>query len=403
MTGKNQVKLLTVTELTSEIRFQLTNEFSSVWVSGEVSGLTRPSSGHLYFTLKDQHAQISAVVWRSDAQRLKFQLENGLEVICRGEVDVYPQRGNYQLMVRTAQPQGEGALQLAFRQLQAKLAAEGLFDPQHKKPLPLFPRRVAVITSPSGAAIRDFLQVLRRRWKNIEVVIIPVKVQGPGSADEIVRAIGMLTQFSTPPDVAVLTRGGGSIEDLWSFNEEKVCRAVFDCQIPVICGVGHEIDVSLADLVADVRALTPSEAAERLVPDHREIVESVSSLRKRLGLAVTSKFQAARQQLEILASKSVLTRPLDNIRTNAMELDRFDTRMFRSFQQQLLRGEHQAKELAAKLEAINPLSVLARGYSLTSRLSDELLTDCDSVDVGDTIKTRLAKGTIVSRVESKEN
>ena len=199
--SNQSANVLTVTQLTSEIRFQLSNEFSDVWVSGEVSGLTRPRSGHLYFTLKDKNAQISAVVWRSDAQRLKFQLENGLEIICRGEVDVYPQRGNYQLMVRAAQPQGEGALQLAFRQLQAKLAAEGLFDPQHKKQLPQFPRRVAVITSPSGAAIRDFLQVLYRRWKNIEVVVIPVKVQGPGSADEIVRAIGKLGRFSTLPDV----------------------------------------------------------------------------------------------------------------------------------------------------------------------------------------------------------
>ena len=399
----NQKNVLSVTELTSEIRFRLSNNFSDIYVSGEVSGLTRPSSGHLYFTLKDKAAQISGIIWRSHAERMKFKLENGLDIICRGEVDVYPQRGNYQLIIRQAQPVGEGALQLAFRQLHAKLTKEGLFDSAHKKPLPAFPRRVAVITSPSGAAVRDFLQVLHRRWQDMEVVIIPVKVQGPGSADEIANAIGSLNNFASPPDVAVVTRGGGSIEDLWSFNEEKVCRAIYECRIPIISGVGHEIDVTLSDLAADVRALTPSEAAERLAPDQREISDTVRTLGERLKMAVKSNFANAEQQLEMLASKSVLTRPLDQIRMASQELDYSGARMIRGMNQKLAESEHQIKEMAARLESINPLSVLARGYSLTSDVRGKLITECDSIKVGDSISTRLANGIIVSKVQSKQD
>ncbi len=403
MPTPKKVDVLSVTELTKEIQFQLSNEFSNVWVSGEVSGLTRPSSGHLYFTLKDKNAQISGIIWRSQAQRMKFELENGQHVICLGNVDVYAQRGNYQLIVRQAQPVGEGALQLAFRQLHAKLESEGLFDPDKKQSPPKFPRRVAVITSPSGAAVRDFLQVLDRRWSNLHVIIIPVKVQGTGSAEEIVRAIGSIERFSLPPDVVVLTRGGGSIEDLWSFNEEQVCRAIAACPIPVICGVGHEIDVTLADLVADVRALTPSEAAERLIPDRREITSLINAMRTRLGNGLVAKYRLARQQLETLAKQPVLMRPLEPMRLASMELDRYDTQMLRAIRQRLTNCQHETKQMTARLESINPLSVLGRGYSLTTNTNGKLLTSCDQIEVGDTISTRLATGTIRSKVESKQH
>ncbi len=399
-----KTKILSVTELTSEIRFNLSNQFSEVYVAGEISGLTRPSSGHLYFTLKDRTAQISGIIWRNDVERLKrqkFELENGLEFICGGSLDVYPQRGTYQLVVRSVQPVGAGPLELAFRQLHAKLELAGLFDPRHKKPLPKFPRRIVVITSPSGAAVRDFLQVLDRRWQNMAVIIIPVKVQGVGAAEEIAEAIQSVRRFAVPPDVVVITRGGGSIEDLWSFNEEVVCRAIFDCPIPVISGVGHEIDVTLADLVADVRALTPSEAAERLVPDLQALLADLGELQQRLRKAVRSRYRVAAQELDQLANRTVLTRPLDRIRLESLELDRIDQRIRRLMQQQITDRQYQIRELSGRLESLNPISVLARGYSLTSDATGAILTDFDSVQVGDTISTRLAQGTLTSRVERK--
>ncbi len=402
--NSEKTKILSVTELTSEIRFNLNNQFSEVYVAGEISGLTRPSSGHVYFTLKDQTAQISGIIWRNDVERLKrqkFELENGLEFICGGSLDVYPQRGTYQLVVRSVQPVGAGPLELAFRQLHAKLELAGLFDPRHKKPLPKFPRCVVVITSPTGAAVRDFLQVLDRRWQNMAVIIIPVKVQGPSAAEEIADAIRSVSRFAKPPDVVVITRGGGSIEDLWSFNEEVVCRAIFDCPIPVISGVGHEIDVTLADLVADVRALTPSEAAERLVPDRQALLADLAELQPRLRKAVRSRYRVAAQELDQLANRSVLTRPLDRIRQESLELDRIDQRMGRLMQQQITVRQHQMRELSGRLESLNPLSVLARGYSLTSDATGTILTDFDSIQVGDTITTRLAQGTLTSRVERK--
>ncbi len=397
--SEQNLNTLTVTELTAEIRFNLSNEFSNVVVTGEVSGLTQPASGHLYFTLKDETAQISGIIWRSNAERLKFNLENGQKVICSGNVDVYPQRGSYQLNIRTVQPAGEGALQLAFRQLHAKLESEGLFDPARKKLLPTFPQRIAVITSPSSAAVRDFLQVLHRRWPNLSVTIMPVKVQGDGAAAEIANAINSISDFAIAPDVVVVTRGGGSIEDLWSFNEEIVCRAIFDCPIPVVSGVGHEIDVTLTDLVADVRALTPSEAAERIVRNKREVIEFLKTLQKRMTAVLQNRFELARQRLDSLANKTVMRKPLDRIRFASVELDRLGQRLQQSLEQSLTHHRRDVAELAARLESINPLSVLARGYSLTTDATGKLLTNVSEVSIGDEVHTRLVGGSFISVVE----
>ncbi len=256
----------TVSQLTSQIKSTLEGRFPSVWVTGELSNVSRPQSGHVYLTMKDASAQIRAVIWRSVASKLPFDFSDGLEVVCRGEIDVYPPRGAYQLIIRRMEPLGEGALQLALRQLQKRLSAEGLFDPRHKRPLPRFPRRIAIVTSPSGAAIRDFLEVLRRRWRGVRVLVIPARVQGEGAAGDLVRGIGWAHQLPEAPDVLVVARGGGSLEDLWCFNDEAVVRAIFAATIPVVSAVGHEIDVTLSDLVADRRALTPSEAAELVAP-----------------------------------------------------------------------------------------------------------------------------------------
>jgi exodeoxyribonuclease VII large subunit len=399
LSNASQPDVVTVSQLTQAIKYNLNNRFPSVWVGGEISGMTRPSSGHIYLTLKDQQAQLNAIIWRSDAERLKFELGNGLEVVCRGGVDVYPQRGTYQLIIRQIQPKGIGALELAFRQLHAKLSAEGLFDELHKKPLPRFPRHIAVVTSPTGAAVRDFLQVLTRRWSNIRVTIVPVKVQGPGAAMEIAGAVTMCNHFAAPLDAIVVTRGGGSVEDLWSFNEEIVVRAIYASNIPVVSGVGHEIDVTLADLVADVRALTPSEAAERLVPDDQEIAGMLNSAHQQMTQSLMGRIRSAHLQLESLASRPVITQPLERVRQSAIELDSLEHSMTRAARQKISQFDQQLKEMAARMNSISPLAVLARGYSLTSNVDGKLLVDCDSVRPGDKISTRLAKGTMISTVE----
>jgi exodeoxyribonuclease VII large subunit len=398
LSNSSKPDVVSVSQLTQAIKYNLNNGFPSVWVEGEISGMTRPSSGHIYLTLKDKNSQLSGIIWRSDVEKLKFDLANGLKVVCRGGVDVYPQRGAYQLIIRQIQPKGVGALQLAFRQLQEKLAAEGLFEEAHKKPLPGYPKHIAIVTSPTGAAIRDFLQVLTRRWSNIRVTIVPVKVQGPGSAAEIAAAIGICNRMGAAVDAIVVTRGGGSIEDLWSFNEEQVVRAIYNSTIPVVSGVGHEIDVTLSDLVADVRALTPSEAAERLVPNFSDVVGMLESAHQRITQSVMSRVRNAHHQLETLATRTVITQPLERIRQSAIELDVLENSMNRAAKQKIAEFEQQLQEMAARLNSINPLAVLARGYSLTTDENGKVLTDCNAVGEGDKISTRLSNGTIASTV-----
>ena len=393
---------VSVSQLTEAIKLNLNSAFSSVWVGGELSGVTQARSGHVYLTLKDKSASLNGIIWRSNAENLKFDLTNGLDVVCQGSIDVYPARGTYQLIIRKIQPQGVGELELAFRQLHQKLSAEGLFDPAIKKPLPNFPKHIAVVTSPTSAAVRDFLQVLTRRWPNLRVTIVPAKVQGVGSAKEIARGIEACDRFADRPDVVVVTRGGGSMEDLWSFNEEVVCRAVHGCSIPVISGVGHEVDVTLCDLVADVRALTPSEAAERCVPNQADLIAGLNNYQRALGVHLLNRFQSARKQLDALQSRPVIARPIDHLRRAGMELDSLEAQLHRGGKRIVSDAQHQLGTVAAKLETINPLSVLARGYSFTTNERGHTLTDCQQVQAGDKITTRLANGSVVSRVESLE-
>ena len=392
--------VVSVTQLTDAIKLNLSSRFSSVSVSGELSGVTRAQSGHVYLTLKDKSAALSGIIWRSNAEKLKFDLSTGLEVICHGHIDVYPARGTYQLIIRKIQPQGVGELELAFRQLHQKLNTEGLFDPSIKKPLPRYPKHVAVVTSPTGAAVRDFLQVLTRRWPNIRVTIVPAKVQGADAAKEIASAIDLCDRFADRPDVVVVTRGGGSLEDLWSFNEEVVCRAVHSCSIPVISGVGHEIDVTLCDLVADVRALTPSEAAERIVPEQAELIAGLTNVQRSIGRHLLNRFYSASRQLDSLQSRPVIARPLDRLLRASMDVDTLESDLNRCGKQIVADANQQLGRIAAKLESINPLSVLARGYSVTIDEKQQTLTDCQQVQPGDKLTTRLATGSVVSRVES---
>jgi len=393
--------VVSVSQLTQQIKQSLEEQFPAVWVCGEVSDMARPRSGHVYFTLKDEHAQLRAVIWRGTAQRLRFEMHDGLELICQGNVEVYAPRGSYQLIVRHV---GLGALELVLRQLRVKLEAEGLFAPELKKPLPAFPQRIAFVTSPTGAAIRDFLEVLRRRWRDVQVLIIPARVQGEGAAGEIARGIATANRLKDPPDVLVVGRGGGNLEDLWCFNEEAVVRAIFASQIPVVSAVGHEIDVTLSDLAADLRALTPSEAAERIVPSGEEMVQSLKTIERRLLMSIRGRTESLRTRLSAIAGHSIFRRPHQLIQQLRQQLDDIERRANRATEHRLAMEAERVSRLAGKLESLSPLQVLKRGYSLTERAEDgQLVTDAGTLTIGDLIKTRFAAGSAISRVEKAES
>lgn len=403
-TNQASRRVLSVAGLTAQIKSALQTDFGSVWVEGELSDVTRPQSGHIYFTLKDADAQIRAVMWRSTAEQLRFRLEDGMQVICGGGLDVYPPRGTYQLVVRKLEPQGVGALQLALKQLQQRLAAEGLFDRRYKKPLPRFPRRIAFITSPTGAAVRDFLEVLRDRWVGADLLVIPTRVQGDGAAREIALAIAAAHRLRPRPDVLVVGRGGGSIEDLWCFNEEPVVRAIFAAEIPVISAVGHEIDVTLADLVADVRALTPTDAGQLVAPATEELWVALRNLRQRLAQALRHRAAEARARWQALAENRVFRRPLDAIHERQRRMDELEIRLQRAAQRRLESARDQLASSANRLEALSPLAVLARGYSLTEEVdSRKLIRNANSLHVGDQIRSRFASGQTISTVTRIES
>lgn len=394
------IPVLTVSALTFVMKKAVEASFAHVWVSGEISNFTRASSGHCYFTLKDDTAQLKAVMWRGIAQRLRFDLKDGMQVIAAGPIEVYEARGVYQIVVEQLQPKGIGPLELAFRQLQQKLASEGLFAAERKRPLPAFPRRIALITSPTGAAVHDMIQVITRRSPRANIVIVPVAVQGTGAAAQIAQALR--TVHTIPDvDVCICGRGGGSLEDLWAFNEEVVARAIFACQIPVISAVGHEIDVTIADLVADRRALTPSEAGELVVPLESEVRAELSQLRQRLTSSLKQQSQRARLVLESIASRRCFTRPLDHIRDRCLQLDDLDARLQRAMKQSIAMSRQQLGGLSASLNALSPLAVLDRGYSLTKRLSDGgLIDNAATLHPGDRLSTLLGQGSFISHVVS---
>ena len=351
---------MTVGELTGHIKAVLEGTFPSLWVSGELSGIAQPRSGHVYFTLKDDDAQIRGVMWRGVASKLDFELEDGQSVVCFGDVEVYAPRGTYQMVVRKIEPQGIGALQLALQQLQQKLAAEGLFAPERKKPLPRFPRRIGIITSPSSAAVRDFLQAAANRFHGVEIVVIPAVVQGQGAAKSIVDGLRAAHRITPPLDVVILSRGGGSLEDLWCFNEESVVRAVAASKIPTVSAVGHEIDVTLCDLAADMRALTPTDAATRVLPDGDALNQSVQTLRRRIDRSMTSAIDIRRQRLESLVARPSFRKPMEIVHLRSRLLDELDDRARRAIRSQWRLGETKLQSLSASLSALSPLSVLSR-------------------------------------------
>lgn len=392
--------ILTVSQLTDVLKGTIEATFPEVWVVGQVSNCVHAASGHVYFTLKDDAAQLKAVMWRSAAMRTKFQLRDGLEVIATGSIEFYPARGQLQILVTKLAPQGIGALELAFRQLHERLSREGLFNPERKRPLPMFPRRIALVTSPDGAAVRDMLQVITRRWTAADIVIVPAPVQGESAAPLI--AAGLRSAARIPEvDVVITGRGGGSLEDLWPFNEEVVARAIAACPVPVISAVGHEIDVTIADLVADRRALTPSEAGELVVPSRAEVEQRLRQIQNRMAAALREQAAVARMRLESLRSRPALARPLDRLHDIAQRLDDWHQRMTRAVEANMTRSRQQVGAIASHLHALSPLQVLQRGYSIT-RLHDggELVRTVGQLSPGKAISVMLADGVAQSRVES---
>lgn len=393
---------LTVSELTALIKENLEGAFPDVYVAGEVSQFTRASSGHVYLTLKDEGAVLRAVMWRGTAQKLRFALEEGLEVIARGSIDVYAPRGSYQLIVSWMEPRGLGALQLAFRQLRERLEKEGLFATEQKKPLPPFPRRIAVVTSPTGAAVRDVINVVRRRCPSVEVYVYPTRVQGEGAASEVAAAIERLNQALPQLDLMIVGRGGGSLEDLWAFNEEIVARAIFRSRIPVISAVGHEVDFSISDFVADVRAATPTEAAELAVPDRQELAGRLRHLRRRLALVLHSTITRARQRLSATVSRYAFRHPEVAILDRAQRADDMLERAKSACSTRLRLLRETLVGTGRRLEALSPLKVLQRGYSVTFGPDGSLLRSVDGLRPGDTMTTRVHRGRISSEVLTVE-
>lgn len=436
----------TVSQLTSEIRGQLARAFDDVWVSGEISGVKPAASGHIYFTLKDAGAQIKCACFKSAVRFLRFKPQEGIQVIARGRVDVYEPRGEYQLLVEALQPKGFGELQLAFEQLKARLEAEGLFDPARKRELPKYPRRIGIVTSPSGAVIQDMIRVLDRRFPGLHVRLYPALVQGQGSIEAVVEGIEYFSA-SGWADLVIVGRGGGSFEDLWTFNEEAVARAIAACPVPVISAVGHETDFTIADFVADLRAPTPSAAAELAVMNRADLIERIGAAEQRATRAIQfllsrlrARVQAAGtereaallhrrlgraaqriDEMEFRARQAVRDR-VARLRTRVTALDQrlhrqdprarlvdFQKRLAaaenslrRAVEVRLVRERRRLDPLAASLGALSPLNVLDRGYAIVQDARGHVVSDAAAAGVGDEVRVRLRKGRLLAEVRDVE-
>jgi exodeoxyribonuclease VII large subunit len=435
----------TVSELTAKIRDLLAKNFTGVTVQGEISNCREAQSGHFYFTLKDDRAQVRCVFFKQQQRGIKFRPEDGLQMTVRGSISVYEPRGEYQIYVESLEPIGLGALQLAFEQLKKRLEAEGLFDASRKKPLPLLPSRIGLITSPKGAAVRDVVRILTRRFPNVHLTVYPVRVQGEGSAEEIVKALKFFNAKKMV-DVLILARGGGSLEDLWSFNEEIVARAIFASEIPVISGVGHEMDFTIADFVADVRASTPSAAAELVVQTRREFDKHIADLRETISGLIRYRLLELSRSVHELSARRGFRRPLDLLRQQRQRADEMTSRLALGLRARLeqsrkrftaahlrivsfdfrvkiaafrLRLEKRSAELGVRAERLlrakrdrwqrlalqlqerGPLKVLERGYAIATDAAGNLLRSADQVQLGDNVAIQLHRGRLKTEVKEK--
>lgn len=432
-------KIYTVTEIATRVRELLESQIGSVWIEGEISNLRVPSSGHCYFSLKDQRSQIRVVLWRGTYKSLRFDLKDGLEVILHGNLSAYEPRSEYQIIGDRVEPKGLGALQLAFEQLKEKLAKEGLFDPKHKQPIPMLPQRIGIVTSPTGAALRDMLNVINRRFANVTITIAPVRVQGEGSAQEIASAICDFNQWGKV-DVIVLARGGGSLEDLWAFNEEIMARAIFASKIPVISAVGHEIDFTIADFVADLRAPTPSVAAELVVQNKIDLINQIEHYRVRLLQSVRAEIDRKRgaflhwvrgissperiildqsrrideltERLQLVAAQGLrqrqerilsltqslrLLNPVVRLNQAKQLSAEWSKRLVPMIRIKVEDSRKRVEAVAGKLQALSPLAVLERGYSIVWKL-EKILKTTGQIHEGDEVRIRLHQGTFEARV-----
>jgi exodeoxyribonuclease VII large subunit len=436
----------TVSQLTERMQGLIETEFFDVWVEGEVSNATFPASGHWYFSLKDASAQVRAVVWKTAARLIKFRPQDGMKVLVRGSVRVYPPKGEYQVAVEVVEPLGKGSLQQAFEELKAKLEKEGLFAPARKRALPMLPRRIAVITSPTGAVIQDILRVVERRYSNLEIAIYPARVQGPEAVGDLVRglrAINLAGGF----DVLILARGGGSLEDLWPFNEEPVARAIAASKIPTISAVGHETDFTIADFVADLRAPTPSAAAERVVGAKDDLGARIDALRQRADAALGLRLARVRARVSALTQHRVFEAERGRIRTQAQRVDELLRRSEAGLRRRMERARERSRRASERLEAfrwdrqiadrrgrvatqesrlgglvrqrvatararlggmvgkldsLSPLAVLSRGYALVWDGDGRLVRDPAEVETGDPLRVRVQGGTLRAEVTGKE-
>ena len=443
---KETRKIYTVSELTSEIRSCLESAYPFIWVTGEISNFSKAASGHLYFSLKDAEAQIAAILFKGQARQLRFQLQSGLRIVGLGRIGVYPPRGSYQLILEYVEPMGTGSLQLAFEQLKLRLGAEGLFDPAHKRPLPFLPHRISLVTSPHGAVIHDMLKVLGRRYPNLHLEIAPVRVQGHGAAEEIARAVHRIA-MQGKSDLIILARGGGSLEDLAAFNTEEVARAVFSCHIPVITGIGHETDYTIADFVADLRASTPTAAAETAVPDKAELKATLQSVTISLHRTFGGSIQNLHRDIRNLRER--LLHPSRHLVLSRMRLDETQEALLRRFQRirtwkqhqlawmlrslspaplvQKLHRERKAhmachknlcfhafsrlhgqrmllNGLHHRLQNLGPFAILGRGYAVARKLPEKtILSHTGGLSPGDAVEIQLAAGFLRCRIEEIEH
>jgi len=446
-------QVYTVSELTTRIKAALEKDFPEVWVQGQITNFHRPGSGHMYFALKDEKAQLHAVMYKFQNLYLRFTPEDGMEVLCRGRIGVYEPRGDYQMILDQMEPKGKGALQVAFEQLKARLEKEGLFDPARKRPIPEFPRRVAIITSPTGAVIQDMLRVIRHKSPGLQVLVIPSRVQGEGAAEELARALKLANrpEVANPPDrlpleLVVLARGGGSLEDLWAFNEEVLARAIAASKLPVISAVGHEVDYTIADFVADYRAATPTAAAEKIAAAEADLLDRLAEIQDRLAQALLSQMEHARERISLLLraladprqaladkmqrvddlsyrlagagrsylalvksrveslSRELLARePRTKLRQDRIRFQALSAALGQAGRRQLEAAQARIELAAQKLQALSPLLTLARGYSIARRADSlEVVRRSGQVSVGDRIDLTLRQGSLDLEVRGKK-
>ncbi len=392
-------RTLTVTQITGHIQHTLEQDYSAVRVKGEVSNLTRHSSGHWYFSLKDRGAQLGAIMFRHQNQAVRFEVTHGMEITAHGRISVYPPQGRYQLIVNQILPAGQGDLHLAFEALKKKLRVEGLFDPALKQPLPTYPERIGIITSPTGAAIRDMINILNRRFPMAEIILLPVRVQGDGAATEIVKAIEIFNQ-RRDCQVLIVGRGGGSLEDLWAFNEEIVARAIADSIIPVVSAVGHETDTTISDFVADRRAPTPSAAAELVIPDRQELTIRLTDLGHSLQNNVLHRVEQYEQRLNAILRSYALKRPALMIDQSIQQLDQLQIRSLRTIREKINLMTGKLAGLEQQVGALNPLSILDRGYAVLNKTDGQIIRSVQQLNIGDQIQVRLNDGNLKTTINT---